>query len=343
MNFMDAHKPGHGRNGVKLLGTSGFDWRHGAGRFAAILTILVVAVASGEARTLRLFTVGNSFSNNATKYLPDLAKAGGHELILGRAVTGGCSFERHWDAVEAYLADPSDPKGKIYSGKSLHENISVGHWDVITIQQYSLHSSDYRTYQPFATKLHGHLKRIQPQAEIVIHQTWAYRVDAAKFGQTGDGMNATSDREMWERSRAAYWQLAGELGARVIPTGDAFWRVASDPLWRFKSDATFDARTAVFPALPNQTRSLHVGYRWSADKKLAMDANHANAAGEYLGALVWYGFLFNESPEKLSFVPPGVDAVFAAHLRRVAWTIVQEIAPANARVSTTLRSPALAR
>ena len=310
----------------------------GGGRcWSAMLMVGLVVVSTGDARTLRLFTVGNSFSNNATKYLPELAKAGGHELILGKAQTGGCSLERHWNAVEAFLADPNDPKGKIYGGKSLHENISVGEWDVITIQQYSLLSPDYATYQPFGAKLHAHLKKLQPRAEIVIHQTWAYRTDAVKFGQVGAGKNATNDREMWERSRAAYWQLANGLGARVIPTGDAFWRVVSDPTWRFKPDASFDAKTAVFPALPNQTHSLHVGYRWSAEKKLGMDANHANVAGEYLGALVWYGFLFNESPERLSFVPYGVSAEFAAQLRKVAWTIVQETAPANAKAAISVR------
>jgi hypothetical protein len=308
-----------------------------------MLMIVLVAVSTGDARTLRLFTVGNSFSNNATKYLPELAKDGGHELILGKAQTGGCSLERHWKAVEAFLSDPSDPKGKIYGGKSLHENISGSEWDVITIQQYSLMSSDYGTYQPFAAKLHAHLKKIQPRAEIVVHQTWAYRTDAAKFGQIGSGRNATSDREMWEKSRAAYGQLANDVGARVIPTGDAFWRVASDPTWGFKPDASFEAKTATFPTLPNQTHSLHVGYRWNAEKKLSMDANHANVAGEYLGALVWYGFLFNESPERLSFVPPGVSSEFAAHLRKVAWTIVQETASANEKRASAAKAAVSSR
>ncbi len=302
-------------------------------RVVAVSLVLLVSVAAADARTLRLFVIGNSFSNNATRFLPELAKAGGHELIIGKAQTGGCSFERHWNAVDAFLADPNDPKGKIYGGKSLYEHISGAKWDVITVQQYSLHSTDYGTYQPYATRLHAHLKKLQPGAEVVIHQTWAYRADAAKFGQVGGGKNATSDREMWEKSRAAYWQLAQDIGARVIPTGDAFWRVVSDPKWGYKADARFDPKSAVHPALPPQTHSLHAGYRWSAAKKLGMDANHANLAGEYLGALVWYGFLFDESPEKLAFVPPGIAPEFAAHLRRVAWQTVQEVKPANAKVA----------
>jgi hypothetical protein len=301
--------------------------------FLTAVTILVLATSVAGARTLRLFVVGNSFSNNATRFLPELAKAGGHELIMGRAQTGGCSFERHWNAVEANLANADDPKGRIYGGKSLHDHISQGTWDVITVQQYSLHSPDVATYRPYAAKLHAHLGKIQPGAEIVVHQTWAYRADAARFGQIAPGQHAGSQREMWEKSRAAYWQIAREIGARVIPTGDAFWRVDSNPRWGYRPDATFDLKTAQHPALPAQRNSLHVGYRWNAEKKLGMDANHANVAGEYLGALVWYAFLFDESPEKLAFVPRGIAPDFAAHLRTVAWQTVQAVRADNERIS----------
>lgn len=302
----------------------------------------MVSASFATARTLRLFVVGNSFSNNATHYLPDLAQAGGHELIMGRAQTGGCSLERHWNALEADLAQPGDAKGKIYSGKSLRENMGTGFWDVITIQQYSLLSSEVGTYQPFARQLHDHLKSVQPGAEIALHQTWAYRVDAPKFGQIGGGRNAADNREMWEKSRAAYWATAKELGLRVIPTGDAFWRVNSDSRWAYRADPNFDFKNAVKPALPTQANSLHVGYRWGPDGKLGKDANHANVAGEYLGALVWYGFLFHESPEKLAFVPPGIPADFAAHLRKIAWQVVREtVAAASKEPSAQKPAPVI--
>lgn len=301
-------------------------------RFLGIVVGLLVATwseAGVSARTLRVFAVGNSFSGNATACLPQLAKAGGHELILGTAQTGGCSLEKHWKAVEAELANPGSQEAKIYGGKSLAEIIGKGSWDVVTIQQYSLHSSDIETYRPFVKKLHDHLRTLQPKAEIVVHQTWAYRSDASRFGQVAAKTQAASQREMWERSRAAYRQVASDLGLRIIPVGDAFWRVDSDPQWGYKPDATYDLSNPMFPALPNQNTSLHVGYRWSADKKLSKDANHANAAGQYLGGLVWYGCLFRESTENLSFVPPGVKPEFAAQLRKVSWQVVQERLPAN--------------
>ena len=308
---------------------------------STVLTLLalVFCASSGHARTLRVFAVGNSFSGNATAYLPQLAKAGGHELILGTAQTGGCSLERHWKAAEAELANPGSKEAKIYGGKSLTEIISKGKWDVVTMQQYSLLSSDTETYRPYSQKLHDHLRILQPEAEIVVHQTWAYRSDASRFGQVGAEKHAASQQEMWERSRAAYRQIADEIGARVIPVGDAFWRVDSDPNWGYKSDANYDFKNPMFPLLPNQNTSLHVGYRWSADKKLSKDANHANVAGQYLGGLVWYGCLFRESTENLTFVPPGLSPEFAAHLRTVAWQVVQEDSPVSKAENAQQKPP----
>jgi len=289
------------------------------------LILVTVAFANGaQARTVRLFVIGNSFSGNATRYLPQLAKEGGHELVMRRAELGGCSLQRHWNLVEAAEANPDDPKNKPYGGKSLRELLSSGTWDIVTIQQYSLLSGDVETYRPYAQKLRDFVKKLQPQAEVVVHQTWAYRSDAKGFSHIGGGKRAQSNREMWEKSRAAYHTIAAELGARLIPTGDAFWSVTSDPQWEYKKDPKFDFAKPVYPALPDQTHSLHAGYGWKEKTTLTFDANHANDAGCYLGALVWYGFLFNESPEKLTFAPPKVPAAFAAHLRQVAWRTVQQ-------------------
>lgn len=294
-------------------------------RTGLLVCVWLVALVTASAKSLRVFVIGNSFSGNATRYLPELAKAGGHELVLGKAQAGGCSFARHWDALAADLASPGDPKGKIYAeGKSLREHMGEGRWDIITTQQYSRLSGDPASYRPFAAQLYAYLKKVQPDAEIVLHQTWAYRSDAKSFGEIGDKKQAANSEEMWRRSRAAYHQIAREQNVRVIPTGDAFWRVATDPTWTYVPDTTFDYQNPVTPQLPVQKNSLHVGYRWGKDGKFGIDPNHANPAGEYLGALVWYGFLFDETPEKLTFVPDGIDPVFAAFLRKTAWDVVHQ-------------------
>jgi hypothetical protein len=275
---------------------------------------------AAQARTVRLFLIGNSFSQNASRYLPQLAKEGGHELIIGHAELGGHSLKQHWSYVEAAEANAADPKGRPYNGKSLRELLGAGTWDVVTIQQYSLHSSDVETYRPYAKKLTDFIRTLQPKAEIAMHQTWAYRSDAKSFGLTNAAQkeSAKTQGEMWEKSRSAYQTIAGELGLRVIPVGDAFWKVSSDPKWGYVKDPNFDFAKPVYPALPDQTHSLNVGYRWKNETELSFDANHANEAGCYLAGLAWYRFLFDESPEKLTFIPKGISAEFAAYLRGLA-------------------------
>src|SRR5262245_36077570 len=71
------------------------------------------------ARTVRLLTVGNSFSQNATLYLGDLATAAGHVLIRRQAVIGGGSLEQHWEKARRHEDDPEDPLGVYLTKRSL--------------------------------------------------------------------------------------------------------------------------------------------------------------------------------------------------------------------------------
>ena len=303
-----------------------------AGRVGSLVILLFVfltnsisATASALAKidTLRLFLIGNSFSQNATRYLPQLAAEGGHPLKIGRAELGGCSLQRHWEIAEAAEKNPGDPKGKAYNGKSLRELLSVGTWDVVTIQQNSMNSGDVTTYSPYAKKLVALVKSIQPKARIVMQQTWAYRIDAKQFTQIADKQFAASAKEMWEKSRASYHTMAAELGIPLFPVGDAFWKVNSNAKTAYKPDTGFNLDNAKSPSLPDQTNSLHVGYHYNNSQKLAFDANHANEAGCFLGGLVWYAVLFAESPVRLKFRPGKVSDAFAAQLRNAALEVTK--------------------
>ncbi len=286
--------------------------------------VIAGAEITAKADTFRLFLIGNSFSQNATRYLPQLAEEGGHPLKIGRAELGGCSLQRHWEIAEAAEKNPDDPKGKAYNGKSLRQLLADGNWDVVTIQQNSMNSGDVTTYSPYAKKLFDLVRSIQPKARIVMQQTWAYRVDAKKFTQTADNQFAENAKEMYEKSRAAYHAVANELGISLFPVGDAFWKINSDPETAYKPDTNFDFENPKYPILPDQANSLHVGYRWDKSQKLAFDANHANEAGCFLGGLVWYAVLFNESPAKLKFRPENVDAGFDAQLKKVAREVTKD-------------------
>ncbi|RPE05443.1 DUF4886 domain-containing protein [Chitinophaga lutea] len=273
-----------------------------------VLLSICLTVQAQNGKKTRLFIIGNSFSGNAASFLPQLAKEGGIDLEIGRAELGGCSLERHWKLAEA--------DEKAYKGKSLREMLGEGSWDMVTIQQYSLLSGDPATYQPYARQLVALIKSLQPKAKIYIHQTWAYRNDAEAFGKIKGEERAKTAQEMHRHVRAAYHRIAKELGLTVIPTGDAFRAMDDDKTWGYKRDAAYDFATPKPPQLPDQTNSLHVGYKWNNDK-LTFDANHANTAGCYLGSLVWYRTLLGGNVKEVKFKPVPVSDAMAAEFRKV--------------------------
>jgi Domain of unknown function (DUF4886) len=290
--------------------------------FILLITLMKLSAQSQQIQPLRVLLVGNSFSQNASRYLPQIAAEKGRQIIFGHAEPGGCSLQRHWDSVAAYLQDTA--RGKLYGGKSLMTLLQQEKWDVVTIQQYSLLSGDSNTYEPYAKKLFDFIKKVRPGAEVLVHQTWAYRADAINFGKIEGEKRAASQQQMWQYSRAAYHALARKLGLRIIPSGDAFYAASIDSQWGFKKDTQFNADTAKTPALPDQHNALNIGYAWTKDGKLNFDPNHANEAGCYLAGLVWYAILFNESPVGIKFHPATVSDPWASFLQQTAWKAAQK-------------------
>ncbi len=292
---------------------------------ALLFTLLLFCVSSfaGEAKTVKLLTIGNSFSANATHHLGDLAKAGGHKLVHQPLVIGGASFQVHAEKAQKHEAEPKDKAGLYTSGRGLKENLELDRWDYVTIQQASIKSHDFATYQPYAGWLRDYVAKHAPQAKLLVHETWEYRKDDPRFTKpSGKPGEPTTQDEMYTGLHAAYDKIAAELGARIIPSGDAFHLADTDARWGYQTDMSFDPKAAKQPALPNQTHSLHVGWLWKKQKDgktaLGMDGHHANMAGEYLGACVWYEVLFGESAVGSTFVPKGLDADYARFLQETA-------------------------
>jgi len=288
-----------------------------------ILLLAALSAAAAEPKTVRLLTVGNSFARNATHYLGDLAAANGDTLIMREDNIGGSSFDIHLKKIEVFEKDPSSKLGKYTENKSLKDDLTTEKWDFITIQQASIKSHDIATYRPFAKQLADYIRKYAPDSTLLMHQTWEYRVDDPRFSQKAPkpGEPKTQD-EMYAGLSSAYATIAKELGVRLIPVGDAFHLANSDPTWGYRVPSTpFDSKNAKPGELPDQTHSLHVGWKWrelNNKMTLRMDGHHANMAGEYLGACVWYEVLFGRSVEGNSFVPDGLDAQYANFLQSTA-------------------------
>ena len=298
--------------------------------------LLGSAVGYAEEAPVKVLTVGNSFADNATTFLPQLAQAGGHKLLLFRAIINGASLAKHVACIKAFEANPSDPLGSPYYHNmvpqrphdakmlSLQAALQLEKWDLVTIQQASAESYKPETYEPYAGTLIDYIKKYAPQAKILIHQTWAYREDCNGY------INGFTQEKMYEGLTSAYRHLAEKYSLKIIPVGLAFQAARKTDLWHFQfPEPNFDYKNPVEGTLPVQKGSLNAGWNWSTNaqtgkKTISLDFKHANLAGKYLGGAVWYEVIFGPGVEPTPFVPQGLDPGAAAQLRTIARTSVAQ-------------------
>lgn len=288
--------------------------------------------ANDSVEPVYLLCIGNSFSHDATAHLRQIVEAAGREIVIQHASLGGCSLERHWRHAAAFQANPDDPEGRPYGPStnrfSLRERLTSREWDFVTIQQASGLSFRPETYQPFAGLLADYVRTHAPTAELLVHQTWAWGADDPLFAS-----DEMTQQQMYERSRAAYVATAQELGARLLPVGDAMQRARQSPHWGVgPRDPDYDYANPVEPNLPRQPGRLTVGYVWRGPKdsrRLVLDAHHASLAGRYLAAAVWFETLFSTSVIGNSYVPDGLTVGQVRDLQEIAHATVAAMRQAD--------------
>jgi hypothetical protein len=310
----------------------------------ALAASSVVAETNGPVRQVKLLTIGNSFADNATQYLPDLARAAGQQVVVFRANLGGHSLQQHVGYLQAFEANPDDPAGRPYKNRvhprtgqrqnfSLPEALAAEKWDYVTIQQLSSMSYKPESYEPYAGILIDTIRKYAPQAEILVHQTWAYREDHPFFADR----SKFSQEQMFEGLSKAYRQLADRYKLRIIPVGAAFQNARATKRWDFQfPDPDFDYKNPPVSQTPDQPGSLMVGWGWGKNKltkepEFKLDAIHANEAGKFLGAAVFYEVLFNDDVEDVPFQPAGLNAEAAEDLGDIAHDTVERIAVSQPR------------
>ena len=283
---------------------------------------------TSETDEIKLLTIGNSFADNSTRYLPDFAKDAGKKLRLYSANLGAHSLQMHVGYFRAFDTNPDDPKGAPYTGiadpktgskpkLSLSKALGLENWDYVTIQQVSTLSYQANSYEPWAGELIAYIHKHEPSAKVLGLETWAHREDSWMFEKL------TTQERMHQAIQNAYAELSARHSIGILPVGDAFQSARATPEWKFQyPDPNFDRTTAKPDQLPTQPGSLNVGWKWEKDfhtkeMKMVNDPAHCNAAGQYLAAAVLYDVLFGEV-EKVRFCPPQLTPEQAASLRRIA-------------------------
>ena len=309
---------------------------------------------NGKPRNLKVLAIGNSFSQSLMAQLPACAKAlPGVELDFATLVIGGCSLERHWSNVEKSVdlefrpyevqwSFASAPNGKNHpfcdAMKDGHANIpqflKAVKWDIVTIQQASHASWDEKSYQPYADNLIAKVKELAPQAEVRVHQTWAYcNADKRICGDATPGKPGSwgFDQDgMHERLSAAYKKLAEKHHLKVIPSGDAVAAYRKVLPVTFKPPTEAQLESFKDGELPDMGGDPVGSYRWGKGpawnknakdndvRKLRFDSIHLNREGQYLQACTWLAALFDSDLSALAYKPSFLTEERAALMRKCA-------------------------
>lgn len=185
--------------------------------------------------SLNVLAIGNSFSQDATRYLHRIARADGFSLQVVNLYIGGCTLERHFrnslSEADAYLLEVNGEH--VGFPVSLKAALLNRKWDVVTLQQASHESIDYKNYQPYLNELSAYIKKYAPTAKQVMHQTWAYAQDTEKLG----GLGYADQGDMYQDLLAAYQKAATDINAdALIPSGTLFQNLLQNGVEKLHRD-----------------------------------------------------------------------------------------------------------
>ena len=171
---------------------------------------------------MKVLSIGNSFSDDAQRYLRAIAASEGVEIETLNLCIGGCSLERHADNIKsgarAYLFHYNGDVNSDSKIVTIEEGISMREWDVVTLQQVSTHSFKADSFYPYIYEVVAYVREKLPKAKIYIHQTWAYEHGCPRSFEITDGKGAEF---MLEGLRHAYRRAKDEINAdAIIPSGE---------------------------------------------------------------------------------------------------------------------------
>ncbi len=246
----------------------------------------------------RILSFGNSFSDDAHRWLHSLAAAAGVQIDAHDYVIGGCPLEWHAQNLRSGEARYLYQHNGLYvpdaaeALRTFQQGLNDGKWDIITLQQVSHLAGKPESFEPYLGELLTAIRTAQPQAKLYFQQTWEYEYCSTHPAFPDYGCDCDA---MHEAVRSTCRRIAAENGLGLIPTGDAVHAA--------KRLSAFDSRNS---GLSLYRDGFHMGWVY----------------GRYLAGCVWTKTLLGVLPAADAFVPQqdGITAepVLLAQLSRVA-------------------------
>lgn len=256
-------------------------------------------------KSMKVLTLGNSFSENAHRYLIHIMKEQGMEdVVFGNLVASGCDLSQHLsnakNDTKKYIyykftledneyvpAEPENKKGQSTQSRfSVNRALEDEEWDIVILQQVSGKSGVASTYGTTLESLVSHIKNyVSEDCKFGWHMTWAYQSGASHsdFSRYGN-----DQKQMYGAITAAVQEqiVPNDTFDFIIPTGTAIQ----------------NARTTLFR------------------DALTQDGYHLNERGCYIIGYTWYSVLTGDPIDELKFNPDELslsDAYLEATLESV--------------------------
>lgn len=223
---------------------------------------------------MKILSIGNSFSQDAQKWLHQICESGGYDVTCINLYIGGCSLETHWNRFNDDEPEYDyEINGTAIKRVALKEALTADKYDVITLQQASHLSYRKDTYVPYLEKLYNELLALQPNAKIYIHHTWAYQ-DGRKSDFNGDS------EKMYAQVVEGYKFAQELIGCPFIPVGPFIQYLR-------RNLPEFDSKTGL---------------------DITRDGFHLSLTyGRYAAGLIWYATLTGGDTDKVNFIPADDD------------------------------------
>ena len=216
---------------------------------------------------MNILAIGNSFSQDATRYLKGVAKADDCNITVVNLFIGGCPLSTHYkNILEDYKAYSMEFNGEPTGFfVSIKDALLSRRWDYVTMQQVSNESPDYETYQPYLNELSAYVKKYAPKAKQLMHMTWAYEEGSDKLCKD---LGYEKRSEMFAGIKKSYTAAAEEIGADgIIPSGELLEVLTANGIEKVHRD------------------TFHATY----------------GLGRYALALLWYSYLTGNDVENNTF------------------------------------------
>lgn len=212
------------------------------------------SLPSGD--TLRILAIGNSYTEDATAYLNDIVSESNidrNKLGVYVAAIGGASLQTWAETYETGNEVRLTQKAGniIMKNKGSLKELLAQNWDIITLQQVSTQSTDFKTFNPWLSKLLTYIEKDCPNPEVTLAWQMAW----------------------------SYWTGYGR-----IPYGEMRYKMICEAVKEQIKENGIDIIIPIGTALENaRSTSLQTPHA------LTRDGTHLSfGAGRYIAACTWY-------------------------------------------------------